>query len=604
MIQLQQLIKPTWGIDKWLDSAWSILNDKEKKQIARRIDQMFDKPLPFELVHDKTTYLHLFSLLTQLEVFGLQGLLKTLEKLSGGEYELRFRQQILDEIFHALVFAKITYELTAPYSLPPMHSRGVEKFLSLLSNETDLKTSFVLINLVAEGWIEEIFAAMKKYKVAPRVFDVVLEDESRHLEESALYLAIGTPETDYLSEKLAAFEEELISMNFTQHTYVLTLVNLLGTVGARELLSNIDKKHHQLLKQINFKPSPNWQFFMSTLPAIIQDVFHDETEGTLVPQTTTRQILTSLWSEPDLPTESSMFSIDVTPVGFFEKKFRPETITCLTLQALSKALADHPVLKNYMSNLKIFNPNYSYVGLGVLLPGCDDHLGMIEFRNCHEMHISELARYIQQDMQIMVYCYKRSQQLKLEHPYLMDLFNTIFAPRNQSVYRDPMFARPTISVSNIGHWGYETVISPLFPNETVKLTLAKIDKKQIWNKTTNLFEVRDIMPVGISVDHRVFDANLPVPSIMQKAFDDMFEAMQHPPKASPEPNSSNTPPLNVVDEFIQLSERLLQDDLELGFRYLFFSSQVWKHHTELTTFMESAKSSLADKSKKSSQAVV
>lgn len=583
MIQLQQIIKPIWGVEKWLNSSWSILDDNEKMSISQRVDEMFYNPLPFQLEYDKTLYLHLFSLLTQLEIFGLQGLLKTLKKLPAGELERKFRQQIMDEIFHAIVFAKITFELAAPYALPPTHSNTIEKFLSLMVEEQDLKTSLVLINLVAEGWIEEIFRAMQECKIAPRVFDVVIADESRHLEDSALYLEIGLPERDYLTKKLAAFEDELITMIFSQHTYVQTLINFLGIDGAKRLFDNIDKKHYRLLKKINFTASKNWRFFMDNIPSLIDDVFHNQSGDTLVKQTDTRQIFTALWSEPDQPTQSSLFSIDVTPIEFFEKKFKPEVLTCLILQALSKAMDDHPILKNYMWHHKIFNPEDSFVGLGVLLPDCDGHLSMIEFKNCHKMHVSELAQHIQHDMRIMIWCYKRTQALKNEHPHLMDAFNEAFTPRCEHLFNEPFFAKPTISLSNIGHWGYEVPISPLFPNETVKLTLGKIERKQVWNNTSKTFEIRDILPVGISVDHRVFDANIPVPKAMQTAFDEMFIAMQQ-----------TTPPTVSVrsathfDEFIELSEKLIKTDLDLGFRYLFFSNQVWRNHSGIKTLMHKA----------------
>ncbi len=583
MIQLQQLIKPMWSVEKWLNSSWSILNEAEKKIISQRVDEMFYNPIPFQLQHDKILYLHLFSLLTQLEIFGLQGLIKTLNKLPKGDLQRKFRQQIMDEIFHAVVFARITFELAAPYAFPPIPSDGIEKFLSFLVEEQDLKTSLVLINLVAEGWIEEIFVAMQEYNIAPRVFDVVIADESRHLEDSALYLEGGLPEKEGLTKKLAAFEAELITMIFSQHTYVLTLINFLGVEGAKRLFSNIDQKHTRLLKKIDATVSDDWRFFMDNISLLVESVFHDQASDKLVEQTDTRRIFAALWDEPNQPTQSSLFSIDITPVGFFEKKFKPEVLTCLMLQALSKAMSDHPVLKNYMLHHKIYNPKDSFVGLAVLLPGSDDHLSMIEFKNCHTMHVLELAKHIQYDIKNMVFCYQRSQQLKKDHPYLMDSFNETFTPRSETIFNDPFFAKPTISLSNIGHWGYEVPISPLFPNETVKLTLGKIERKQVWNNTSKTFEVRDILPVGISVDHRVFDANIPVPKVMQTAFDDVFLAMQQ--------NPLPTAPLKYsVDhnEFVELSNKLVESDLELGFGCLFVSSQVWKNHNAIKLLIQKA----------------
>ena len=161
MVQLEQLIKPTWDSERWLNNAWVLLEPEEQLSIKKRVDDLFFNGLPFQLEHDKLIYIRLFSMLTQLEVFALQVLLKPSATLSDPELKLRMRQQILDEVFHATVFAKIAYELSAPYALPPTNN-GIDQFMSLLANEQDLRTSIVLINLVSEGWIEEIFLVLKK----------------------------------------------------------------------------------------------------------------------------------------------------------------------------------------------------------------------------------------------------------------------------------------------------------------------------------------------------------------------------------------------------------------------------------------------------------
>lgn len=582
MIQLQQLIKPTWGVETWLNNAWSILNEDEKKDISQRIDEMFHTPIPFQLEHDKALYMHLFSFLAQLEMFGLQGLIKSLEKMAEGDLRRQLRQQIVDEIFHATIFTKLTFELSAPFTIPPPPSKGIETFLSHLVNEHDLKTSIVFVNLVGEGWIEQIFDAMQEHKVAPRIFDVVLADESRHLEDSALLFEMGLPDAEYLMAKLADFEERLITVVFSEHVCVPTLINFLGVVGAKALFNNINKKHTLLLSKIDMVPSEGWQFFMSNVPALIDEAFYDQTKGTVVEVTSTRKIFSALWDEPSQPNVSSLFNIDVSAVNFFEKKHKPETLTCLMLQAVSKTMADNPSIKNFMCNHKIYNPNDSFVGLAVLLPGSGDHLGMIEFKNCHNMHVSEIALHIQYDMKIMLYCYNRVQELKKEHPYLMDLFNDIFVPRSETFFRYPFLARPTVSVSNIGHWGYEAPVSPLFPNETVKYTLAKIDKKQVWNNHSKTFEVKDLLPVGITVDHRVFDANIPLPNMMQAGFDDVFMAMQEVPSTSFSRTAAE------LDEFIELAEKSLKSDLEFTFRALFLASHVWKNHTGAKIFIKTS----------------
>ena len=571
MVQLEQLIKPTWDAERWLNNAWVLLEPEEQLSIKKRVDDLFFNGLPFQLEHDKLIYIRLFSMLTQLEVFALQALLKPSEILSDPELKLKMRQQILDEVFHATVFAKIAYELSAPYALPPTNN-GIDQFMSLLADEPDLRTSVVLINLVGEGWSEEIFLVLKKYKVAPRVIDVILEDESRHLEDYDLYFGVGLPSKDYLNRRLSYLEEIVMSI-FSQAKFVESLLNVLGITGTVELANRINKKHHKLLEKINCEPTQKWKNFMRSVVTIIQDVFYNQVSDAPVLQTTTRRILASQWDDPNQPTQSTVFGINVSELGFFEKKHSSETVTCLFLQAISKTLSDNPTLRNYMYHHKIYNPQHAYIGLAVRLPECGDQLGIIEFKDCHAMTVSELSHHIRHDIQTMAYCHKKTEELKVEHPFLVDIFDEIFskAPADD-VYADSLFAKPAISLSNIGHWGYETVISPLLPNETVKFTLGKLERKQVWSSVSKQFEVQDIVPVGMSVDHRVFDANMPVPNIIQAAFNDVQSAMVHHGKS---PSSSNGVGLQ---EFIKYSDALLADDLELGFRYLFFSSLNWKNY--------------------------
>jgi len=573
MIQLDELIKPTWSPEKALNQAWAILNEDEKLDIQQRIDNLFYNELPFQLEHDKILYIHLFSLVAQLETMGLRGLIKSLDKLSGKPLYQKMRQQIIDEIFHATLFTKIAFQLSSPHALPLGHNKNISQLISSLEKEDDLGTALTFINLIAEGWIEELFRAMKDNNIAASVFEAVLEDESRHFDEYDLYQQIGFPNGASLKKKMSFYEEELISVLFAQEAYVVTLATLLGRDGLLQLIDSIVNKHNEMLKKIGLTSSENWQFFMKTLPSLVENMIHDTKEDKVLPSTNTRKVFSFLWNDPELPTQSALFSINVTQVGFFEKKFGPETITCLMLQALSKTGFDNPQTRNYMANHKIYHSKECFVGLAVKLPDCGDQIGVIEFKNCHDMSMFELANHIQNDMNIMIYCYKKMQQLKQEHPHLEGLLNTFISPRHEQVYREPLYARPAISLSNIGHWGYEGAISPLFPNETVKCTLAKVDRKQVWNKTSNQFEIQDLLPVGISVDHRVMDANIPIPTYVQEAFDYVFLEME---QSTPKPYSQ---PFANMETFIEATDKLLQMDLELGFKRLFYLTTIWKNYS-------------------------
>lgn len=571
MVQLQELIKPKWSTEKALENAWAILNDKEKEEVQKRIDELFYNALPFQLEHDKIVYIHLFSMFAQLELSGLRGFILILQKLEGTPLYQRMRQQVIDEIVHSIIFVKTVYQLSAPYAAPPAFNKSFE--LSTLTTEEDLSTSLALLSLIAEGWVEEIFHFMSENNIAKNLFDTILKDESRHMSEYDLYKVIGSPTKEYLSKKQAILEQEIIDTLFSQEQYVISLTTVLGRDKTIEVMESINNKHLKMLKELSLAPTKLWLFFMNNVSAVVKQITHDQTKDAPVEPSKMRKIFTSLWSDPELPTQSAIFHINVTPISFFEKKFRPETTTCLMLQTISKALFNVPLMRRYMSNHKFYHPENCYVSLAVALPGCEDAIGSIEFSNCHEMSLLELAKHIEHDMAIMAYSHKKIMALQKEHPFLIDVFNQLTSAKHGLIYRDPRFTTPATSLSNIGHYGYEAAVSPLFPNETVKYTLGKIERKQVWNKNTNQFEVQDLLPMGLSVDHRVFDGNVPVPYYMQEAFNQMAVALEHP-----EAQTVNADAFADLNNFIKLSDNLLRNNVELGARYLFASSITWRNH--------------------------
>ncbi|CDZ77736.1 2-oxoacid dehydrogenases acyltransferase (catalytic domain) [Legionella massiliensis] len=589
MIQLQELIKPTWFAEEWLNNAWSVLEVDEQLYIKNRVDEMFYNEIPFQLEHDRIVYIHLFALLAQLEILAFQGFLKSLEKMAGTPLYATMRKQVVDEIFHSLVFTKITNQLSTPYASPPNYHKEVEQLMQFLASEPDLNTFLILINLVSESWIEEIFSCMKEHNIASNIFEVILADESRHIEISDHYFQSELKDKSYLSKRIASLEEELVKLIFSQEKFVITFVSLLGKNGVINFINRIDNKHRASLKKVGLSPSNKWRFFMETIHSLVENVFHEQSHDSLVTKTNTRSLFNSLWDNPNNPTLIGFFSLNISSLDFFEKKHKPEIFTCLYLQAISKLAANNQTLRSYMSNHKIYSTRNSYVGLTVLLPGCDDQLGLIEFEDCHEMSIAELAQSIKDDIKLMTYCYKKMHELKTEHPYLEDVFSNLFTPLSESIYRDPIFAKPTISLSNVGYWGYEAGVSPLLPHEALKFTLAKIERKQVWNNKTRSFEVQDLLPVGISADHRIMDANIPVPEQLQEAFDAMVAVMnQSPPVALSLSQSVQ------FDDFIRSTNEMLDKDLEFGYRYLYYASQVWKHGKTQEVFKKQAAKSAVD----------
>lgn len=80
-------------------------------------------------------------------------------------------------------------------------------------------------------------------------------------------------------------------------------------------------------------------------------------------------------------------------------------------------------------------------------------------------------------------------------------------------------------IANAQECGYEQVVAPLLKQTNLQLTLLAVDRKPVWNNATRSFEPKDVLPVSLSADGRIFDGTLPVPKILNDSFQLMFEKM-------------------------------------------------------------------------------
>lgn len=513
-------------------------------------------------------FLYTFSLLAQLEVLAIQVPLKFESKMSTPEYRERLHTQLLDEIFHGLVFTKIVYMLCAPYAVPPQYSPNIELLCDFIRTEECPKVAIMLLNLIGEGWIEEIFYSLDRCGIAPKVFQIILEDEHRHVCEADLYRDIGMPDVEVVKPKIAYLEEQLLTNIFMQYKYIASVCALLGVDGVQDFKNSLNKKHVQQLKKINLEPTDNWQFFMRFWDDAMPRIRHYAEANEDVAMTPIRKVLMTQWDNPSDPTMAGQFNINVSCLDFFNKKFPPETLTCLMMQAVSLGLALNDSFRNYLSFKQIFRSKEAYIGLVVKLPDCGDHIATIVFENCHEMPFPELVTRIKSTMQMMVYCFKRREQLEQSNERVQQIMHEMMYEYAYNTYGYPIAGTPFVSISNIGFCGYSQCMSPLRCNESMKFTLMEVERKPVWNKEKQDFEPQDILPVSISADHRIFDGNIPVPKMNAEYFDTMFAKMM----------ANKTPPR--IPKYGQkqverLIEQLIESNIDAGYKALFFLQTYW-----------------------------
>lgn len=570
MNDLAELLRPSWGAEKWILEGWNKISQDEKQIITARMDELFCDGLPFELKSDKLFYIYTFSLLAQLEVLAIQVPLKFESKMSTEEFRERLHQQLLDEIFHGLVFTKIVYMLCAPYASPPQYSSNIENLCNFIRNEDCPKTAIMLLNLIGEGWIEEIFYSLHRFGIAPKVFTTILEDEHRHVCEADLYRDIGMPNITEIQPKIAYLEEQLITNIFTQYKYMVSVSALLGVEGVKDFKESLNRKHVEQLSKINLEPTENWKFFMQFGDEILPKIQGYIESNHEVEMTPIRKVFMTQWSNPSDPTMAGQFNVNVSCLDFFNKKFPAETLTTLMMQAVSLGLSLNDSFRNYLSFRKIFRSEQAYVGLVVKLPECGDHIATIVFENCHQLSFRELTSRVREVMQIMMYCYQKREHLEKTQPRVQEIMNEMIYDFAYNTYGYPMPGTSFVSLSNIGFCGYSQSMSPLRCNESMKFTLMEVERKPVWNKTTNTFEAEDILPVSISADHRIFDGNLPVPKLTSTYFNDMFAKMLQDESM---PNRSSTSATQA--QMGKLLDQLIAKNIDMGYKALLLLQTYW-----------------------------
>ncbi|MDI9819776.1 2-oxo acid dehydrogenase subunit E2 [Legionella sp. PL877] len=543
--------------------------------------KLFKQGLPFKLKHDKLLYIYAFSMLAQLEVLAIQVPLKFEDKMSTPEHKQRMRMQLLDEIFHGLVFTKIVYLLCEPHALPPAYNDNIEILCNFIRHEECPKVAVVLLNLIGEGWIEEIFKSFQRADIAPEVFTTIIDDEHRHVCEADLYRDIGLPDINLVREKLEFLEKQLLTNIFLQYKYMLSISSLLGIDGALDFLRSLNDKHTQQLAKIDLTPSENWLFFMKVGEELFPRIQHYSQSNYEVEMTPIRKVFMTQWGNPSDPTMVGQFNINVTCLDFFNKRFPPETLTTLMMQAISKELSEHDAFRSFLNHKKFYHSKEAYVGLIIKLPDCQDHIGTIVFENCHQLTVQQLALNIRNIIKMMVFCFKKREQLEKEHPFLRELINDALYEFVNDYYDYPMPGNSVVSVSNIGFCGYAQAKSPLRSNEAIKFTLLEVERKPVWNQKTQTFEPQDMLPVSISADHRVFDGNLPVPKMIASDFNYMFEKMMQ------EASVPVRAPQNPEGKFIKLFEQLLANNLELGYKALLALQTYWVDALKLEDLLNS-----------------
>nr|WP_277396063.1 2-oxo acid dehydrogenase subunit E2 [Legionella anisa] len=137
-----------------------------------------------------------------------------------------------------------------------------------------------------------------------------------------------------------------------------------------------------------------------------------------------------------------------------------------------------------------------------------------------------------------------------------------------NTYPYPLAGTPYITLSNIGVFGYTQSMAPLRKTEAMRFTIMEVERKPVWQKETDSFEPKDMLPVSISADHRIFDGNSTVPKMVEEQFQTMFAKMcKEKPKSKPA--------LHQHEHLELIVEQLLATNVEMGYKTLMLLQTCW-----------------------------
>ncbi|MGL5742367.1 MAG: hypothetical protein ACRCXC_07365 [Legionella sp.] len=534
MEEFETLLKPSWGTEKWIQEGWNRITSDEKKSINARLDDLFKDGLPFEIKHDKLLYIYVFSMMAQLEVLGIQLPMRFEKKMQKPEFKTRMRAQLVDEIFHAIALTKIVFLLCAPYGSPPAYNAKIEEVCEFIRAIDCLKVGMVVMNLVCEGLVEEVFNVLYKHDIASELFEVVLADEHRHVCEADLYSEIGLPDKEVLTETLRKFEELLISAFTLEPKYTIAMTALLGHRGVADFITALYTKHVTQLKKINAVPSEQWDIFLKMAPELYSE-FDPHSEELLneldleiyeVDMTPNRKVLMTQLNDPGDPTLVAQFNIDISAFGFFDQDNPDETLTALMMQAVSLVLASHDSFRNFISYTKLYRTRAAFVAVAEKLVDCGDHVSTVHFRDCHTINTHEITARTNRAIQVMSYCYKKREHVEKEHPELKQRLDDLLYGYAHDVYPCPLPGSYSVYLSNVGKYGYTQVTTPLLKQTGLHVALLAVERKSVWNKVTKSFETKDLLPISISADGRIFDGLLQIPDLLNEAFQTALQTMR------------------------------------------------------------------------------
>lgn len=428
-----------------------------------------------------------FSFLSQVEVIAIE---VPLSALPTARPEVRplLERQLADEVFHATVFASLAKRMGGLDKPIP----EAERLLDQIRRQEDPRTTAVLLNLLAEGWIENLFDHAVTWGVADDVFRIVLEDESRHVEEAHAH-AEGL-DVARVEEAVRGFEGELFRL--VQHPRVmLPVLALAGEAKFRELSDSFLRVHKEALAEVGLDPNPA-VLELEKMSEELARTAPDAQRARLVePETMWRRTALEIWDAPRSPMTNGWIEVRVDHV-------KTRDLTAVTIAAIGKVWAEFPRVNRYTVGGKVYESGGVNVGVRALVGDKGEAIATLVVPDAHTRSVRDIQRILAAGV----------ARLNSMQGYASDVRPDPGAEALGAVLRDdelmgmvpPEMVTCPVTVANTGRAGLFAGFgaTPAF-GQSVEIVIGRVDQRPQWRGWR--YKPTATVVLGCSADHRVID---------------------------------------------------------------------------------------------------
>ncbi len=373
-------------------------------------------------------------------------------------------QQLEDELSHRDGFAQIAARLGGREPMSPETSRLL-LYLEGLRGEASL----IALNVVAEGWLEEVFDHLAQSDLAPSLFRLVEAEEHRHMEEA---YALAQP--DGSCQDLISDLEILLYELVRSPSVLIPMAFLIGARAVAELAISNVKKHLIACRSLGVRPTQRIHDLLVSARAAMLVADLEPLPLQMNGWDITRH---RLWKEP-----AAMMSFEKMPVS---RKSSLADLEAEVVQRVSLALVAHPQLNVVSARGQLFAPRDARIGVRRSADEEGNLIATVYVDNAHKKSLAQVKEEIRR---------KASRLSRRPYEPVPDVsgLRHLMPP-----------ARCAAVVSQVGGFGIRGV-GPLSHDEGVPISIF-IGRQEVvpeWCEADQSFQPKRVAHLWVVYDHR------------------------------------------------------------------------------------------------------